>query len=232
MGSVDNAVALAFESYRREVMPKGASAIQVRECELAFFAGAQAVRAMYTMDPTYGDEFDERVGAVERELDVYGGAQESRPPARNEPKPAPMRDREPVYCADNSTISYPEVLPNVDRWLWSNDAVKGQILVTEDGLRRLLRFASKVWPTLMCTSLRDLPADMIEPWKRGLEKERLTELLNESSAIFCEGSLVMSRLFVSEDGRPVAHPDEEVDAAAVAAWKPANGVAGDETGKG
>jgi len=41
----------SFDSYRREVIPPDASLVQVTECRRAFFAGAQAMRAILTNAP-------------------------------------------------------------------------------------------------------------------------------------------------------------------------------------
>lgn len=119
-----------------------------------------------------------------------------------------------VVPQEGSVFEYPEVSPGADAWLWSDTPALGTLTVTEDGLRRLLRLISNSHGVLFFSLFRDKP-ELAEAWKYDVTSENLQKLLDESSKIFCEGSLVMSRLFVDGEGRAVAHPDEEVDKSAV-----------------
>lgn len=68
-------IAAGFHGYRTYVMPPGAPAIQVNECRMAFFAGAQHVFAtmLRMMDP--GDDPTEndmrRMGQIQDELEKF-----------------------------------------------------------------------------------------------------------------------------------------------------------------
>ena len=98
----------------------------------------------------------------------------------------------------------------------------GTVCVTEHGLRRLLRLAAKVFPLVhqlrLYTCGKEVPPHMFGLYAGECTPEILAEMGNESSTIWCEGTLVMSRLFV-EDGKVYAHPDEEVDAAGIPPWE-------------
>ena len=45
------------------------------------------------------------------------------------------------------------------------------------------------------------------------------ELLNEISTVWCEGDLVMSRLFIDKEGNAVAHPNKEIDDCSIPPWE-------------
>lgn len=69
-------VKAGFEGYRLMCLPEDAPSVQVRECEMAFFAGAAHLFAclMSALDP--GDEVTEgdiaRLEKISAELDAYG----------------------------------------------------------------------------------------------------------------------------------------------------------------
>lgn len=114
-----------------------------------------------------------------------------------------------VHNAD-SIFEFPEIMPGADAWLWSDEPSKGTVVVTEDGLRRLLRLVSKMQGCLMYLALGGTP-DLRETFMRDLTDVELRKMLNDSSGIFCEGNLVVSRLFVDADGCAIAHSNPEVD---------------------
>lgn len=118
-----------------------------------------------------------------------------------------MKRKETVVHNADSILSYPEITPGADAWLWSDEPMKGTVLVTENGLRRLLRLVSKVQGPLMAMAIPQAK----DTFMHDTTEKDLLELVNESSGIFCEGSLVMSRLFVDEKGRVVVHANPEVD---------------------
>lgn len=126
-------------------------------------------------------------------------------------------------------MAYPDVIENARAWVYSDDKPdKKTITVTVHGLRRLLRIAHKAQPMvghLVLGSTSDTYADAATP-------KKTAALLNELSTIWCECNLVMSRLFVTEDGKAVAHHDSEVDAAGIAPWEPpaAHATAAAESG--
>ncbi len=128
-----------------------------------------------------------------------------------------MTEPEVVIHTGNSMMAYPEVTPNATAWAWSdqpNPKGDGTIRVTEHGLRRLLRIASQVYPHVAMNAYEGI-AELRQMYAEEVNREAAVKLLNELSSIWCEGDLVMSRLFVDEQGRPIAHKDAEVDAAAV-----------------
>lgn len=127
----------------------------------------------------------------------------------------------PTVCpSEGSMLSYPEVMPNADRWLWDDARRKGTVLVTEHGLRRLLRLVKQSQAILMFHTMKPSGDN---PWAEDVAFDKIAPLARESASIFCEGSLVMSRLFVTPDGAAIAHPDEEVDSASIPPWERAAG---------
>ena len=123
---------------------------------------------------------------------------------------------ESVTPTAESCFSYPDVCENAPRWVYSDDKPdKETISVTVNGLRRLLRIAHEAQGMaghLMLDGANDLYASAATPEKAGA-------LFRELSTVWCEDSLVMSRLFVTEDGKAVAHHDPEVDSAGIAPWE-------------
>mgnify|MGYP006921349888 CR=1 FL=1 len=139
--------------------------------------------------------------------------------------------KEPVLHVSNAKtmLAYPEVIPGANKWVFSNTATlkdgDGTIRVTEYGLKRLLRLAAKVYPYVQARRWDGLVPDEVhnseplkgvrEMYEKQITPEKTVDLINELCTIFCEGDLVMSRLFVDADGHPFAHKDDEVDAASV-----------------
>ena len=123
-------------------------------------------------------------------------------------------NNETVCPAQHSPLSYPEVFPGATDWLWSDADPHKRITVTAHGLRRLLRLIARIAAADIKSVLDALDKG---PPDGPFMVPRQDELMNEASSIHCEGDLVVSRLFVSEDGREIRHPEEEVDATAVAA---------------
>ena len=119
---------------------------------------------------------------------------------------------ENVYVpSENSAMSYPEVTPGATKFAMSDDPHgDGTIRVTVHGIRRLLRLAKKVFPVAFVMESKD--AEVAELYAEQCSPEVLREMMNESSSIWCEDDLVMSRLFVANDGTPIAHKDAEIDA--------------------
>lgn len=111
--------------------------------------------------------------------------------------------------ADNSNVMYPEVFHGATEWVYGDQDPHQVVTVTAHGLRRLLRFVA------------DVQAEDFDRVARGeipkgeKDRDQLTKRMNQGSTIFCEGDLVVSRLFVDGDGREIRHPDDEVDAAAL-----------------
>ncbi|MDY6810955.1 MAG: hypothetical protein SW127_18400 [Actinomycetota bacterium] len=123
-----------------------------------------------------------------------------------------------VYCPTaDSDFAYPDVMPGATAFVVSEDKpTQDTVLVTAYGLRRLLRFVANVQPLLIQTAV----PDMAECYRDALTPEKIRTMLNESCKIWCEGDLVMSRLFVTTDGKAViAHKDPEVDAAGIPPWE-------------
>jgi len=114
-------------------------------------------------------------------------------------------------------MSYPDVVHGAREWVWSDEQPPegDTITVTVHGLRRLLRIASQAYGVAAHHLLReqgdDLYADRCTP-------EKLRALMNETSSIWCEGNLVMSRLFVTEDGKEIRHYNDDVDDGSAAPW--------------
>lgn len=126
-----------------------------------------------------------------------------------------------VVPSAGSPFSYPEVTENANHFVWSDDRPKPEnetIIVTAHGLRRLLRFVSDAQRVCAWAAYRDHPR-MAELYASEATQEKCAKLFRESATIFCEGSLVMSRLFVTRDGKVIAHKDDEVDAAGIPPWE-------------
>jgi len=130
---------------------------------------------------------------------------------------------ETICLSEGSMMSYPDVVWGGARWAWS-DARPGDgkevITVTVHGLRRLLRIASLAWPFAAHLLYSGNPGYDADPiYAEKVNMARAAELANELSSIWCEGNLVMSRLFVSEDGKAIVHPDKEVDDKSKFPWE-------------
>lgn len=133
---------------------------------------------------------------------------------------------ETICHNENSVMAYPEITPGATKWAWSDTKPPEEtVLVTAHGLRRLLRLASDAFAFAMFALIEEtnkpLPDDKkIENiYREQVAREKATSLLNESSSVFCEGHLVMSRLFVDKDGNALAHKDETVDQASIPPWE-------------
>lgn len=123
---------------------------------------------------------------------------------------------ETVCENDGSNLCYPAVAQGATEWAWSNEKPKDEIVkVSAHGLRRLLRAASQSY-AFVASSIGS--PDISELYKDRVTPEKARALLGELSTIWCEGELVMSRLFVTENGELVAHKDAEVDDAGTAPW--------------
>jgi hypothetical protein len=126
---------------------------------------------------------------------------------------------EKVVAAD-SVFEHPEVTDDASDFAWSDAKPKEEtIRVTVHGLRRLLRIAAKAWPFAMLQLASN--ADLKEMYAGEVSPEKVSEFLNELSSVWCEGELVISRLFVTDDGKAIAHSDEEIDAKGKAPWEEA-----------
>lgn len=120
------------------------------------------------------------------------------------------KDEDGTVCpAKDWMLSYPEVFPGANDWLWSDADPHQRMTVTAHGLRRLLRFVSEVQREDL-----DRVMDGKIPSDRA-ERKSLTDRMNAAAAIFCEGDLVMSRLFVDAADLEIRHPHAEVDTAAL-----------------
>ena len=95
-------------------------------------------------------------------------------------------------------VAYPEIVPGVTDWANSDDRGDSSLSVTAHGLRRLLRIAADTQSSLM---------------QRMCDRQKLSDddmkLLNDVTAVWCEGDLVMSGLFIIND-KPVVHPNPEI----------------------
>lgn len=133
-----------------------------------------------------------------------------------------MTDPMPVIVpTEGSFLSYPDVMPNATAWVWSDEPKfpGGVVLVTEHGLRRLLRLAAEVFPLAMVQLFKD-SEDVQKLYAAHLEPQKLRTTIDEASSIWCEHNLVMSRLFIAKDGKTaIAHKDKEVDDASIPPWE-------------
>lgn len=62
-----------WQSYERQIVPKGADAVQREECRRAFYAGAAAMfgLVMAATEPTNEDECEARLTALDTELGAF-----------------------------------------------------------------------------------------------------------------------------------------------------------------
>lgn len=119
--------------------------------------------------------------------------------------------------ANESMMSYPPVAAGATQWVWSDKKPDDEtIRVTVHGLRRLLRIAAKAYPYV---ATQCFSGKAKEIYAKEFTRDGAWALLNELSSVFCEGDLVMSRLFVTPDGKAVAHQDEEIDRDSMAPWE-------------
>lgn len=130
------------------------------------------------------------------------------------PHPTPTLPLEPVLCYRPGNMCYPEIIPGINGWLHSDTPHFRTITVSEWGLRRLLRFVyatqAKIDDDRFAAVKDGKTIEASAPEIREHFK-RWGDLYRQACSIFCEGDLVMSRLFVTEDGSVAAHHDEDID---------------------
>lgn len=115
-------------------------------------------------------------------------------------------------------VEYPEVCEGATSWALSDDRPKEEtIMVTAHGLRRLLRIA-RMAQGLAFFSIYKPESGIRNPFAEFGTPENISELMNKTTAVWCEGDLVMSRLFVAQDGQAVRHPNPEIDCESVEPW--------------
>ncbi len=110
---------------------------------------------------------------------------------------------------DKLVERYPEIMRGATAWCWS-DKWNGdrQRLVTEDGLRRLLRLIQATQRAVFDASMR--LSDSGGKMKDGihLPGNVAVDLMNRTSEVFCEGDLIVSGLFVDDDGPVISRSTE------------------------
>lgn len=118
-----------------------------------------------------------------------------------------------VCHTEGDYFSYPEVTRGCTDWVFSDARPKDDtVRVTCHGLRRLLRLAARA-QTVATGAIVNTDAPPEET------RTKLVEIMREASTIWCEGDLVMSRLFVDDEGNAIAHCDKEVDEASIPPWE-------------
>lgn len=106
---------------------------------------------------------------------------------------------------NESMFSYPEIVPGATHE-WSNkEDVQGNIVVTKKGLRDLLQLVADAWPLAMAHLVAKNPNDNMghDMYRPATEGKALASVLNRCSAIWCEGDLIVSGLFVDANGKPL-----------------------------
>ena len=98
--------------------------------------------------------------------------------------------------------AFPEVIPGVGEWAGSKGPLEGNITVTREGLRRLLAIAFDHWELAFACYTQGQPMAM---HAERLKRNSLAAALNTSAAVWCEGKLIMSRLFVDAEGQPIVN---------------------------
>ncbi len=105
---------------------------------------------------------------------------------------------------------YPEVMPGATAWCWGDERRDdGQLIVTDDGLRHLLRLVADLDRVLIDALVASANN---KPWDGCLHipVEAIGKLLARTGQVWCEGDLVVSGLFVV-DGQPVINRSAEVE---------------------
>jgi hypothetical protein len=105
---------------------------------------------------------------------------------------------------------YPEIMPGATAWCRGDERREdGQLTVTDDGLRHLLRLISALDRVLLDALMA---AAKRKPWDGCLHipVETASKLLARTGQVWCEGDLVVSGLFVV-DGQPVISRSTEVE---------------------
>lgn len=127
---------------------------------------------------------------------------------------------ETVCHTENHLLCYPDVTPGAARFAARDDHPGDNeiVRVTAHGLRRLLRIALKAQQIAGWAAFREHP-DAASVFADGATPEKCRDLFQQTAAVWCEGNLVMSRLFVDKDGRAIRHKDGEVDEASIAPWE-------------
>lgn len=109
-------------------------------------------------------------------------------------------------------LEYTETMGGLNDWVYSDEPDASTVLVTREGLRRLLRAAGDDrWQ--LATSLMLIQAgrekDAREMYPDVFTTKGIARMMNESSKISCEGEIVVSGLFVGDDGKPIINPCAE-----------------------
>lgn len=97
-------------------------------------------------------------------------------------------------------VAYPEIISGITSWVWTDGPDETpNITVARDGLRRVLRAIRVMQEVVILRALGQECAN-----------DKLAAALNASSKVWCEGDLVVSGLFVDDDGNPIVHPNPEI----------------------
>lgn len=115
----------------------------------------------------------------------------------------------------DSPCCYCEVTPGIRDWIYDDERPeKETVVVTAHGLRRLLR-ATHASLGVVFAAFHGGDDEFDER----LERENLVPLMKELCTMWCEDEIVMSRLFVDDEGRAIRHQDDDVDAAGIPPWE-------------
>lgn len=105
--------------------------------------------------------------------------------------------------------AFPEVMQGVTAWAYDKIPDTGTILVSRQRLRELLLLVARCRP-LACGALfkihgGDKGKHMADAYEADLAKANIIDLMNKTSDVWCEGKLIVSGLFIGEDGKPVTN---------------------------
>ena len=108
---------------------------------------------------------------------------------------------------DNEGLAYPEVVKNATAWAASEKIDEGTILVSRQRLKELLNLVGDIFPVAMGALLKlHSPSGGDDMYSDALTKANLIRMTNASSKVFCEGTLIVSGLFIGSDGKPIMNP--------------------------
>jgi hypothetical protein len=112
--------------------------------------------------------------------------------------------------------AFPECFSGATEWLYAKDDFPVRIKVDTDRLREILLLTKRCFPVVLFAMIasKGTPeqiADVKAMYGHQLEDKGIADVLNALSKIVCEDKLIVSGLFIGDDGKLIINPCAEQD---------------------
>lgn len=112
----------------------------------------------------------------------------------------------------NETIfAFPEIFPDATEWAASETPLEGNITVNAQRFREILNLVGDAWPVAMSLMLikGGQEKDAEGMYGKSTDAAAMASMLNRISAVWCEGDLIVSGLFVDSQGNPLVSENQD-----------------------